>query len=260
MSCVSHEKIKRKRRKVTMKFKLICCEVFMRLACLAIADAPHTIDPEFTKLGAHEAPDRMRELIQKKIDEIDEASGYDAILLGYGLCGNATSGIKAKSVPLVIPRAHDCCTIFLGSKEKFAENFKDDLSSRWSSVGYMEREGTYLRETDTGKLLGLDKDYDQLVEQYGEENAQYIWETLHPQSHSDQLIFIDIPEISHLGHLEQFKAMAREQGKDVRVIDGDVRLVRELLNGNWNEDEYLIVPPGKEIKAVYDLEKIVETL
>jgi hypothetical protein len=242
-----------------MKFKLICCEVFMRLACLAIAETPHIIDPEFTKLGAHEAPDSLRKLIQGKIDEINEDSGYDAILLGYGLCGNAVSGIKAKSVPLVIPRAHDCCTIFLGSKEKFVDNFKDDLSSSWSSVGYMERESSYLRETDTGKLLGLDKDYDQLVEQYGEENAQYIWETLHPQSHSSQLIFIDIPEISHLGHLEKFKKMAEEQGKDVKVIDGDVRLIRGLLNGNWNEDEYLIVPPGKEIKAVYDLEKIVET-
>jgi hypothetical protein len=46
-----------------MKYKLICCEVFMRIACMEIAHSPNTIDPEFTNLGAHENPDRLRESI-----------------------------------------------------------------------------------------------------------------------------------------------------------------------------------------------------
>ncbi|NLC67792.1 MAG: DUF1638 domain-containing protein, partial [Clostridiaceae bacterium] len=174
-----------------MRFKLICCEVFMRMACLAIAKSPNIIDPEFTELGAHEAPGKLREDIQKRINEADKPGIYDAILLGYGLCGNGTAGLKAQNTPLVIPRAHDCCTIFLGSKEKFLEYFKDNLSAQWSSLGYMERGRDYLRNTETGKLLGLDKDYDQLIEKYGEENAKYIWDTLHPESHDNELIYIE---------------------------------------------------------------------
>ena len=31
-----------------MRFKLICCEVFFREACFAIAKSIDTVDPEFT--------------------------------------------------------------------------------------------------------------------------------------------------------------------------------------------------------------------
>jgi len=240
-----------------MKLKLICCEVFMREVCLAISQTPNIIDPEFTPKGAHEDSDYLRALIQEKIDAVSEADGYDAILLGFGLCGNSTQGIKARSIPLVIPRAHDCCTVFLGSRQKFVEYFKDNLSAEWSSAGYMERGDSYLRDTDTGKFLGLDKDYEQLVEQYGEENAQYIWETLHPDAHSNELIYIEVPEFAHLGYLDRIRPLAQEQDKTVRVLDGDMRLIRSLVNGSWDEKEFLIVPPGKEIKAVYDQEEIV---
>lgn len=240
-----------------MKYKLICCEVFMREACLAIASSPHTIDPVFTPKGAHEKSDYLRGLIQSKIDELEAEGEYDAVLLGFGLCGNSTAGIQARSIPLVIPRAHDCCTIFLGSKEKFSEYFGDNLSAEWSSAGYMERGDSYLRETDTGELLGLDKSYEDLVEMYGEENAQYLWETLHPNLHSNELIYIEIPETAHLGYQKKLEELALEQGKTVRILNGDMRLIRNLIDGAWNEKEFLIVPPGETIKAVYDKDEII---
>lgn len=240
-----------------MRFKLICCEVFMRMACLAIARTPNIIDPEFTELGAHEAPEKLRENLQKKINEADKSGVYDAILLGYGLCGNSTAWLKAQGIPVVIPRAHDCCTIFLGSKEKFLQYFKGNLSAQWSSLGYMERGRDYLRNTDTGKLLGLDKDYEQLVEKYGEENAKYIWETLHPESHNDELIYIEVPGFENLGYLDKVKSLAEKENKAIRVLDGDMRIINDLINGNWNEDDFLIVPAGKEIKPLYDQHKII---
>lgn len=240
-----------------MKYKLLCCEVFLRMACLAISNTSNIIDPEFMNLGAHESPDVLNKVLQNRINEIDKENKYDAILLGYGLCGNSTVGLTARSIPLVIPRAHDCCTIFLGSREKFLEYFKDNLSSSWGSAGYMERDSGYLRDTDTGKLLGLDREYSNLVEQYGEENAEFIWQTLHPQHESNELIYIDVPEITHLGYLDKMKTLAAEQEKNLRVLDGDMRLIRRLIDGDWNEEEYLIVKPGETIKAVYDHEKIM---
>lgn len=243
-----------------MRFKLICCEVFMREACLAIAETPHVVDPEFTPKGAHENSDHLRELIQNKIDDAEKAGGYDAILLGYGLCGNAAAGLIARSVPLVIPRAHDCCTIFLGSRKKFIEYFSDNLSAEWSSAGYMERgyNDSYLRESDVGKLLGMGKTYEEYVEQYGEENAKYLWETLHPEFSNNELIFIEVPETAHLGYLQKLRDYADQNGKSVRVLDGDMRLIRNLLNCDWSEEEFLVVAPGKHIKPVYDQEKVVD--
>ncbi len=242
-----------------MKYKLISCEVFMRMACSAVSNSPHIIDLDFTRLGAHENPVSLCELLQSKIDEADESGEYDAILLGYGLCGNSIAGLKARTLPLIIPRAHDCCTIFLGSRQKFLEHFSEKLSSQWSSVGYMERSNDYLRDTDTGKIMGLDKNYEELVEQYGEENAEYIWETLHPVIHSDELIFIDVPELSHLGFLETMRALAAEKSKKLKVIEGDMRIITGLIYGDWHEDDYLMVSPGKQVKALYDQIQVISS-
>lgn len=223
---------------------------------MSLSRTKETVDPEFTPKGAHDRTDNLRELIQQKIDETEEKGGYDAILLGFGLCGNSTAGLTARSIPLIIPRAHDCCTILLGSRDKFMEHFKDNLSKEWSSTGYMERGENYLRESEVGKSLGIKTDYDEFVEKYGEENAKYLWETLHPELNDNELIFIDIPETSHLGYCEKLKALASEQGKTVKVIEGDARLINGLIEGNWDEKEFLIVPPGKTIKPVYDYDKI----
>lgn len=239
-----------------MRFKLICCEVFLREICLAISASEHTIDPFFTPKGRHEKPEELRRLLQDEIKEADKAGCYDAILLGYGLCGNAADGIFAGSTPLVIPRAHDCCTVFLGSKASFREYFGENPSLEWSSAGYMERGDTYLRESETGKKLGLDLSYRELVERYGDDNARYVWESLHPEG-SGEVVFIDVPETSHLGYLEKFSRFAKEQHKAVKVLAGDMRLIKNLVDGRWNEDEFLVVEPGQTINAVYDMEKVI---
>lgn len=242
-----------------MRYKLICCEVFLREACLAVSKSPLTIDPDFTPKAAHDMPEDMRKLIQTKIDEADNLGYYDGILLGYGLCGNGTVGLKARSIPLVIPRAHDCCTVFLGSREKFLEFFKDNLSAEWTSVGYMERGESITRETDTTKMLGLDLEYEKFVELYGEENAKYLWETLHPESNSDELIYIDTPATCHLCFKDKIKDEADKQDKTLRILPGNAKMIDDLIMGDWDEKDFLMVKPGEEIKGVYDQEKVMTT-
>jgi hypothetical protein len=239
-----------------MKFKLLCCEVFVRETCIAIAASPHTVDPEFSKKNAHEKPYELKEMLQKKINETH--GDYDAILLGYGLCGNSIAGITAMDIPVVIPRAHDCCTIFLGSKEKFVEHFKDNLSREWSSAGYMERGDSYLRDSDTGRMLGLDQSYYDFFEKYGEENAEYLWETLHPKNNDNEIIYIDIPETSHLGYCDKLRNIAKGDDKNLRVIEGNMRLIDNLIKGIWNEDEFLLLKPGQTVKPCYDFEKVID--
>ncbi|MCK5128772.1 MAG: DUF1638 domain-containing protein [Clostridiales bacterium] len=239
-----------------MKYKLISCDVFMRMASLVAALSPYTIDLEFTPLDSHDDSQKLNEIIQKKIDAVKEEQ-YDAILLGYGLCGNSTNNITARNIPLIIPRAHDCCTLFLGSKEKFVECFGDNLSAQWSCAEYMERGSDYLHDSDTGKMMGLDKALEELVVQYGVETAQYVWETLHPVDHSDTLIYIEVPEFEHLGFKEKLQKRAQEENKSVKTLEGSMRLITGLLAGEWDEKKYLIVPPGKSTKAVYDHDEII---
>jgi hypothetical protein len=243
-----------------MLLKLIACNVFLREACLAIADSPHVIDPEFLELGEHVQSERLRRALQAKIDETEDAAKtYEAILLLYGLCGNAAVGLQARKTPLVLPRAHDCCTILLGSKQRFQEHFQDRPSTPFSSVGYLER-GEYFIRTDGNGQIQYGDQFAALVEQYGEDNARYIWDNLHPpglESDDHRAVFIDVPETSLLGGEQRFREQAQREGKQVVRLTGDLRLIRSLLHGEWDAADFLVVPPGQQIAGVYDWQEIV---
>jgi hypothetical protein len=241
--------------------KLIACEVFFREASLFAASSPHLIDAEFTEKGAHDKSETLRNKIQAAIDAARSGTrAYDAVILGYGLCGNGLLGIKARSIPLVIPRAHDCCTVFLGSREAFTRYFKDNPSLPFSSAGYMERGGDPIHEaTALSHLPGVAGSLEELIERYGEENGRYIFDSLAspPVNKDHAVMFIDVPELSRLGFAQKCRARAQEAGMEFRLVPGDSRLIRMLLHGEWNEEEFLTVPPGHKIGGVYDWDKIV---
>ena len=246
-----------------MIIKLIACEVFTREVCLCVANSPHIIDVEFTPKGAHNDPDYFRGFIQKIIDAAGESDKkYDAIALCLGLCGNSTVGLKSPGIQLVIPRAHDCCTLFLGSKGKFKEHFGERPSSSFNSAGYLEHGGDYIHEAETIiKKTGLDEEYADLVKQYGEDNAKFIWETLH--SHQDaaerdnKLFYIEVPEFEHLGYAEKCAKQALTENKEFVKLEGNIRLIKKLVYGEWDDEEFLIVCDGEETAGVYDLDIII---
>ena len=244
-----------------MLLKLIACNVFMREACLCIAHSPHVIDVDFLELGEHVQPTRLKAALQEKIDETDRsAKNYDAILLLYGLCGNAAVGLQARRIRLVIPRAHDCCTILLGSKERFQEHFQDNPSMPFSSVGYLERGSYFIRTGDGDGQIRYGDQYAALVEQYGEDNAKYIWESMYPPSAEQvkpQVVFIDLPETASLGRLELFRQEAERNGKECVRLDGSLTLIRKLLDGDWDRDHFLLVEPGRQTAGVYDWAEII---
>lgn len=240
--------------------KLIACNVFLREACFCIAQSPQIVDPEFTELGEHSRPESLRQLLQSRI-EATEAAGkkYDAILLLFGLCGNASVGLQARSTPIVMPRAHDCCTILLGSRSRFVEHFGNAPSTPFSSAGYLERGEYFLRTNEAGQAeVSTGDGYQAMVEQYGEEDAKFIWEQMHPQhDHNRRAVFIDLPQTQHLAHAGRFQQKVADAGKEYVHLDGDIRLIQNLIFGNWPEDEFLVLKPGQTIEGVYDHDQIV---
>ncbi len=244
-----------------MKLKLIGCEVLSREIGWSVARTPHTVDMVFTPKGAHESGDLLRKTIQEEIDKTEQSGiDYDAILLGYGLCGNGTSGLSSRRYPLVIPRAHDCCTLFLGSRSRFKELFQDNPSRPFSSIGYAERGDSYLHESSVGVSLGLNKSYEEYVELYGEENARYIMETIEGADENScrELYYIEIPETSLSPLRDTVVEQAEKENYRVSLHKGSIELIAGLLDGSWTED-YLVVPPGQQIVPLYDWDSIVSS-
>lgn len=242
-----------------LKLKLIACNVFQREACWCLSKTPHLVDPVFVELGLHVNPAYLRERLQALIDAEDaQEIRHDAVLLLYGLCGNAGVGLASRRTPLVIPRAHDCATVLLGSAARYEAVFGDNPSRPFSSIGYLER-GSETYRTEGG-YSGMEGDtYEAYVEKYGEDNAKFIWQTLHPVREDEPALFIDLPETSS----PEAMVRARERleadgtGRTWKVESGNIRMIHNLINGLWPDEEYLVVPPFHVTQGVYDLKNVI---
>lgn len=238
-----------------MRLKLIGCEVLFRELCEAAARAPHQVDVEFLPKGIHDlGGEPMRDEIQKRIDAVPPGAA-DAIALGYGLCGMGLHGLEARHTPLVLPRAHDCIALLLGSRERYQQHFEDHPGTYYRSTGWLERGQSIqqIAQNRTGSGLSLE----QLVARYGEDNGHYLYDELtRYRAAYHRLAFIETGLEADNRFEEESRWQAAEQGWRFEKIAGDLAWIRRLLTGEWREQEFLVVQPGERVRATWD-EQIV---
>ena len=243
-----------------MLLKLICCDAFARMAYTYAASSEHTIDLELVPMLAHIEPEKLHRDLQERIDRCCESDrSYDAILLGYGLCGNAALGLSA-SIPLIIPRMHDCCTMFCGSRECFIDAFGKHPSTRWRSAGYYERCDMVNQEDGEPFNYKTCTEYLEYVEKYGEEEAEELWIMMHPEIETDEAIYITIDGYEQKDCCSLFRRDVEMENKNLKVIQGSTALFERLVNGPWDDRDFLTVKPGEKIGAVYDLQEVMRAL
>ena len=86
---------------------------------------------------------------------------------------------------------------------------------------------------------------------------------MHPQLPPElehKAVFIDLPETADLGYAAQFKARAEADGKPFLLLNGSLRLIKNLIDGAWPEDDFLRVPPHHKIAGLYDWVQIVQAV
>jgi hypothetical protein len=244
-----------------MRLKLIACEIFYREICAATAASPHLVDIEFLTKGLHDAGSRtMRETLQAAVDRVEQCeTRYDAVCLGYGLCGNGLVGLRARSIPLVLPRAHDCITLFLGGRERYLRYFTENPGVYFTTTGWIERgEGAELTQLFHDQQ-GFGMSYAELVEKYGEDNAQYLYEQLgNYAARYRQFTFIEMGVEPDDRFERATEERAAERGWKYEKVRGDMRLIRKLAGGEWDEQDFLVVQPGFRVAARYD-DRVVGT-
>ena len=236
-----------------MKLKCLSCDSLARLVYLCAAQSPHTVNVEMFRLGLHNQPLDLRATLQTQIDATI-GQGYDAIVLAYGLCGRATAGLVARDIPLVIPRAHDCITLFLGSRASYNDQFENQPGTYWYVQDYIERRDGSSTSLSLGSGIDVDINsvYDEYVEKYGEDNADYLMEVMGAwQSHYQRAVFIDMGVGDGTNVEEQARGEAERRGWAFERLTGNLVLIRRLLAGDWEED-FLVVEPGGEIAMAYD--------
>jgi hypothetical protein len=224
------------------RLQLIVCKVLQREAYFCASRSKNVVDVVLMEQGLHDEPDRLRNEVQKALERTRDVQGrpYDASLLGYGLCSNGVVGLQA-AIPLVIPRAHDCITVLLGSKERYQEYFDSHRGVYWYSPGWIE----------SGKQPSKER-YDKLLEEYrrkyGDDNAQYLMEVEQTWiKQYNRASYVDWELVDGDAYKAYTRRCADFLGWGYEELQGDPGLMQRFVDGLWDEQEFLVVEPGRRI-------------
>jgi hypothetical protein len=205
------------------------------IACATVLEEMLPLMPPGLKyqrleFGLHNEPDKLKKSLQEAIDAAEPE--ITTILLGYGLCSRAVTGLKSDSRTLVIPKIDDCIGIFLGSAEAYNQQHRREPGTLYYTKGWVEAN---------------DNPYDQmgdLVKKYGEARARSYLKTL--LKNYTRLVFINTGNYEIDYYRERTRTAAAELNLRYEEIKGSNALIKKLLSGEWDED-FVIAPPGKAI-------------
>ena len=236
-----------------MKLKCISCEALARILYHNAATSPHSIDIDLYELGLHNDPPALQQALQAAIDAVD-AGKYDAIVMGYGLCGKATEGITARDLTIVVPRAHDCITLFLGSRDRYLREFEENTGTYWYAADYIER----TLDPNTSLSLGAltvgnsQQQYNEFVAKYGEDNAAYLMEVMGGwEKHYQRAAYIAYDFFASPTAQDKARNDARDNQWNFDEVAGNLLLIRKLLYGDW-DDDFLLLKPGERLAMSHD--------
>ncbi len=243
----------------TVRFKVIACRVFMRELSMLAARSSAVLDIAWVRQGLHNYPSLLRAAIQAEVDAAEAPADspdavtrppeeYSAIILGFGLCSRAISGVTTRRLPLIVPRCHDCIAILLGSHERYQREFNAKPGTFWFSPGWIE-ESTF-PVGDSCSLIA-----ERFAAVYGEENGEFLAEQRREQMDAySRSAYIRWPEVARPEHEAFVRTVAEEYGWEMEVIDGDSGLLDRIVNGQWNERETLVCRPGETVDVGVDAE------
>jgi hypothetical protein len=242
--------------------KVIACEIAFREISYLAAQSRQMLDLEFITQGLHDHPNLGKEEVQKRIDAVPPGK-YDAILVGYALCGNIISGLTTPHTRLVIPRGHDCMTFFLGSMQRYERLLEARPGSYYYTSGWLEclrRRGNEVSPLDmqflptrAGLSTGKESVYQEWVKKYGEEEARYLMEVMGQWTgHYSHGVLIEFPFTKSLRLRSQVEKICERRGWQFEEIEGDLQLLERWLNGQWDEERFLTVNPGERVVPSYN--------
>jgi len=223
------------------RIALLACRVFEREIALHTAGASHIAETRFFEVGLHDRPDKLRETLQEALDGLDAREDIDAVVLAYGLCGCGTAGLRAHRHKFVIPRAHDCIAVFMGSKESYAAQQQRCPTCYYYTPGWN-------RERRVPGPERLESLRAELAKQFDEDNVDFLLETereawaLH-----DTVFYIDLGTDDAETEAEYASRCAAWLGWRFERMRGDPALLRDMLWGNWDAQRFQIIEPGSQL-------------
>jgi hypothetical protein len=210
--------------------KLIACEVVIDAMQ---AFLPADMETETLPMSLHANPKQLRHKLQQRIDELDGV--YDPIVLGFGLCSQATVGLRASHSRLVMARTDDCIGMFLGSRDSYREQIRKEPGTYFLTRGWLGANGgTPFDEHERAK------------ERWGESRAKRLLNTM--LRHYRRLVYINTAggERQPEAH-DQAREIADRHSLQYEELEGKTDLIEQLIHGPW-DDLCFQVQPGEAVR------------
>lgn len=202
--------------------------------------------------GLHNEPPKLRHELQIAVDEMERCEGITDIVLGYGLCSRGVEGVTTRRCRLILPRAHDCITLLLGCRHRYAQYVAENPGTYWYSPGWNKHHIPPGPER-YNKLRA------KYVQQFGEENADYLMETEQAWFATyNRATFVDVGVHPCEGDACHTQQCAKWLGWSYDRQHGDIGLMRDMVSGVW-DDRFLIIQPGQTARLTAD-ERVVEAV
>jgi len=205
------------------------------IACATVIDELEPLLPPHANMveldfGLHTKPERLKSMLQEEIDATPPAA--EVIALGYGMCSHAVLGLRSDTCTLVVPRVDDCIGIFLGSATAYGEQRAAEPGTYYLTRGWIEAgDGPFA-------------EYEQTVERYGEEKADWVMEQI--LSRYTRLALIDTGQYEIDAYRTYVQETAAQFGLRYEEIAGSTALLRKMVEGPWDED-FVVAHPGETI-------------
>jgi N-methylhydantoinase A/oxoprolinase/acetone carboxylase beta subunit len=238
-----------------LRLKIIACGVFERELEVVAGAADNEADVELLDAGLHAAPETLRLRAQEAIDAASASGRCDAVCLTYGLCGRGTAGLISRNLPLVVPRVHDCIALFLGSARAYAEQFARHPGTFYFTTGWY-RHKAHPERTRVAAARRFDPEthphFAELKERHGADNARYIVEFLDSWRRNYSRAALIDHGFATAEHEQTTRAVAEAAGWQYERLEGSLELLEGLLSGEWDEERFLVAPPGHVLVPTND--------
>lgn len=236
-----------------LRLLLIACRVFERELEVLARSAKTELEIHYLEIALHEKPGaHLRAALQAEINLVPE-DDYSAVGLGYGLCNQGLVGLQAHRLPVIIPRAHDCLGILLGSTRRYLAEMEKEPGTYFQSCGWLEHLPADRTLQPLAAGMGLSPIQEELVARYGEEDAQFLLEEYARFTrHYRRLAFIATPVAGAEERERKAAEIAKQQGWAFERLPGDLGWLRRLVDGEWTADEFLVLPPHQRAALSHD--------
>ncbi|MDR3527092.1 MAG: DUF1638 domain-containing protein [Rhizomicrobium sp.] len=234
------------------RLTVIACASLRRELELLAAEAGPAIRFQHLDMGLHQ---RSAEALHAALQAAIDASEDDAVALAYGLCNRGVIGLRARKVPVVVPRAHDCIGLLLGSSARYLQELEGAPGTYFQSAGWLDQAPTdsAIRQPDFTFGPNSNVTRERLVERYGEDNADYLLGKFEDfTQHYERLAYIATPAPEAAFWQAAAQSLADRRQWRFERLEGDLGWLRRLLNGDWNSREFVTLAPGERLALTCD--------